>query len=107
MNELLVIGDWLLEKRKTKSGQRKAESVRSFASLRMTLPVILRPGGPKNLETLRYTQSDKFKIPLFLRFFASLRMTRRSVDGKRLKNGLLVVILRSLPQVDDEESRRS
>ena len=33
-------------------------------------------------------------------------MTRNSVDGRRLKNGLLVVILRSLPQADDEESRR-
>jgi len=30
-----------------------------------------------------------------------------SVDGRRLKNGLLVVILRSLPQADDEESERN
>jgi len=28
------------------------------------------------------------------------------VDGRRLKNGLLVVILRSLPEADDEESQR-
>jgi len=33
-------------------------------------------------------------------------MTRKSVDGKRLKNGLLFVILRSLHQADDEESKK-
>ena len=43
---------------------------------------------------------------IYLRFFASLRMTRKSVDGRRFKNGLPVVILRSLPQADDEESKR-
>jgi len=30
---------------------------------------------------------------------------RETVNGRRLKNGLLVVILRSLPQADDEESQ--
>jgi len=43
---------------------------------------------------------------MHLRFFASLRMTKELVNGKRMKNELFVVILRSLPQADDEESRR-
>ena len=31
---------------------------------------------------------------------------RYTVDGRRLKNELFVVILRSLPQADDEESEK-
>jgi len=60
-----VIGDWLLEKRKAQSVKRKADGLRSSASLRMMQCVILRSGGPRNFEALHSTQSDKSKIPLF------------------------------------------
>ena len=45
-------------------------------------------------------------IKHILRFFASLRMTEELVSGKRITDELFVVILRSLPQADDEESQR-
>ena len=46
------------------------------------------------LEILRFAQNDR-EIG-----------RRETVNGRRLENGVFVVILRSPPQADDEESKR-